>query len=148
MRIEIDQSGRFEYTRQHTVLAFSNGRQGTILIPAKTKRACIEHIRNRGIKPPRQQTMLFATALYLLVRERINSSTTLVIDKEYFGNEGLVKSHLMNLLSRAGKWVESDQIQFTLIGKTSGAHHLAIATFREQLEPDRIIKLEEMLAEL
>lgn len=148
MRIEIDQSGRFEYTRQHTVLAFSNGRQGTILIPTKTKRACIEHMRNRDIKPPRQQTMLFATALYLLLTDTIDASTTIVIDKEYFGNEGLIKSHLMNLLRRAGKRVESDQIQFTLIGKASAAHHLVLATFREQQKPDRIIALEEMLAEL
>lgn len=148
MRIEIDQSGRFEYTKQQTVVAFSNGTQFSILIPAKVKRKCIAHIRGRGIKPPRLQTMLFATTLYLLLKDHVSHLTTILIDKEYFGNEGMIKSHLMNLMQRSGRCIKSEQIQFGLIGKKSPAHHVAIETFRGNIVPNRIVTLEDMMAEL
>lgn len=38
MQIEIDQSGKIEDTRKDTVLAFSNGKNYSILIPAEVKR--------------------------------------------------------------------------------------------------------------
>jgi hypothetical protein len=45
--IEVDQSGKIEDTRVDTVIAFSNGLSGTILIPAVVKRVCIRALRKQ-----------------------------------------------------------------------------------------------------
>ena len=43
--IEVDQSIKVEQTQQDTVLAFSDGIQRVILIPAEVKRACQQELR-------------------------------------------------------------------------------------------------------
>lgn len=148
MRIEVDQSGRFEYTQQDTVVAFSNQEVCSILITAKIKRACIQKMRDRGVRPPRLQAMLFATALFLLLKDHISKSSMVIIDREYFGNESLIKSHLINLFYRARMHINPDIIQFDLVGKKSPAHKIAIETFRGKRNPDKIISEAEILREL
>ena len=148
MRVEVDQSGRFENTSQDTVVAFSNGECFSILIPARVKRACIERMRRRGIKPPRTQVLLFATALYLLLKEHIHHIDLVEIDQEYVGHEHLINQHVRNLFARAGVRVYQDKFRFVLVGKKSPAHKVAIETFRGRRQPDKVIFLEEMLVEL
>ncbi|MBD3279668.1 MAG: hypothetical protein GF390_03080 [Candidatus Pacebacteria bacterium] len=46
MKLEIDQSGKVEYTSHDTVLAFSNGKQGSIFLPAKDKKILLNDICN------------------------------------------------------------------------------------------------------
>jgi len=59
----------------------------------------------------------------------------------------LAAQALINLLLRAGRQVKAHQIQFRPIGKQSPAHKLALATFRGDRAPDRIIGEEELLGE-
>jgi hypothetical protein len=148
MRVEIDQSGRFEYTQQDTVLAFANGLSHSILISARTKRACIEKMRTKGIKPPRLQALLFSTALFLMLRNHSRQISLITIDREYYGNERVIKGHLVNLFERAGTPIDPDIIRFDLIGRRSPAHQVAIETFRGKRKPNRVVSDAELLAEL
>ena len=148
MHVEVDQSGRFEYTRQNTVLAFSNGQAYTILISARIKRLCEEKLRAKRVKPPRLQVLLFATALFLLLKEHAELIALVTIDREYYGNEALIKQHLINLFHRAGIPFAENRVRFALIGKESPAHKLALETFRGKRKPNWIITEREILDEL
>jgi hypothetical protein len=148
MHIEVDQSGRIEYTQQDTVLAFADGECYSVLITAKTKRMCIDKLRSKDVKPPRLQAILFATAVFLLLKRHARKIDAVTIDREYYGNEPLIKGHLLNLLTRAGIPFDANAVRFDLIGKKSPAHAIAISTFRRNRRPDRVISENEILDEL
>jgi hypothetical protein len=145
--VEADQSGRIEFTREDTVLAFSDEISFSVLIPASVKRACVRKLRERGLSGPTFYVQLFATGLFFLLKDHIESLSQVFIDVEYFGKEAQIKEHLINLLRRAGHRVESDQIQFRWIGKKSAAHVLALETLRGDKKPDLTLGQEDLLGE-
>lgn len=146
--VEVDQSGRkVERTDKETILAFANGNDRAILIPPDVKREAIQELRRRR-KAGSLKYLLFATALYLLLKDDIEHIDQVTIDIEYRGYESQIKEHLLNLLRRARKRVESYQIHFDRITKKSPAHKVAIQTFRGQRNPDHIVTREELLREL
>jgi len=145
--VELDQSGRIEFTRHDTVLAFSDGISYSILIPRAVKRNCINELRQRGLPGGAFYVQLFAVGLYLLLRDHIDDLAQITIDIEFPGRDDDVRRYLMNLLLRAGHKVKAHQIQFRPIGKQSPAHKLALATFRGDRVPDRIIGKEDLLGE-
>jgi hypothetical protein len=145
--IEVDQSGRIEFTKEDTALAFSNGEQFCLLIPARVKRACIRRLRERRISGPTLYVRLFAVGLYFLLRDYIGAPSRIVIDIEYFGRENQIKEHLVNLFRRHGCWVDASEIQFQQIGKKSPAHLLALGTFRGEKKPDLVLSQTDLLGE-
>ncbi len=144
--VEVDQSGKIGDTTVATVLAFANGIEQAILIPAKDKRICIQRLRRRGYGA-RLYYLLFATALFFLLRDHVEELDHVTIDEEYRGKEGIILGHLLNLLRRSDKYVEADRFSFRRIGKKSPAHRVALETLREEREPDKIISAEELLGE-
>jgi hypothetical protein len=147
MHVEVDQSGRIEFTKEGTVLAFSDGINFSVLIPAPVKRACVQELRDRGLSGPTLYVQLFATGLFFLLKDYTESLSQIVIDLEFFGQEAKIKEHLLNLLRRAGHRVEPGQIQFQRIGKKSRAHRLALDTLRGKKEPGLILSREDILKE-
>ncbi len=146
--VEVDQSGKFEDTRQDTVLAFANGITWSILIPKVEKRVCITTLRHRGIREnPALIAQLFATALFFLLQRHVSQLYRAVVDIEYTGNELRIKEHTLNLFQRAGQRMEAQQIHFWHIGKHSPAHEAAIQTLLGKQKPDRIVTAEEILKE-
>ncbi|MFQ5594861.1 MAG: hypothetical protein ACE5HA_12015 [Anaerolineae bacterium] len=145
--VEVDQSGRkVENTSKATVVAFANGKERAILVPAEVKREIIPKLRQHT-RADSLHYLLFATVLYLLLKDDIEQIDRAIIDIEYRGKEDRIKAHLINLLRRAGKRVENSQIQFDWITKKSPAHRTAIRTFRGQREPDHVVSLDELLRE-
>ena len=145
--VEVDQSGKVEETSQDTVLAFSNGITFTVLIPATVKRNCIRALRLQGTPAKLFYFRLFAVGLFFLLKGHIEKIDQVYIDKEYMGNEGRIKDHLVNLLLRAGYAVEYHQIQFKLVGKHSAAHRLGIATLRKEKKPNLILETKDILGQ-
>lgn len=92
--------------------------------------------------------MLFATVLYLLLKEHVRDLQRIMIDVEYQGHVEFIKSHLMNLFRRHGFTVKSEQIVFARVGKESPAHKAAILVTRGKQRPDHIISEREILQEL
>ena len=145
--VDVDQSGKFENTQVDSVVAFSNGIQFTVLIPAHVKRDCVTQLRGRGVPAPTFYVQLFATCLYFLLRDHIEQMNVVTIDTEYPGKNAQIKEHLLHLLRRGGYSVQSEQIAFGLVGKKSGAHIAAIAVFRGQAQPNITVRLEDLLGE-
>lgn len=144
MRIEIDQSGRIEFSASDTVLAYSNQRQFTILIPSIVKRELIRKYREKGKVTKIFFLKLFCAAVFLLVKEILPKVEEIAIDIEYEGNESKIKNILLNHIRKTFPIFDGNKIVFRRIGKKSNAHEIAIGVFRENRKENRIIKLEEL----
>jgi hypothetical protein len=145
MHIEIDQSGKIENTQVPTVLAFSNHTAYTIFISAGLKRTCVHFLRSRYRQPTSLYFRIFAAGLFLLLEEWANQLDAVLIDTEYQGKEGMIKALLLSHLEHQRPDISDLPIRFGYVGKRSPVHHVAIATFRGQRPPDRVIGEEELL---
>ena len=96
----------------------------------------------------KRQPLLFAIALYLLLRDYTETLALVIIDAEYIGQERTIKTHLMNLMNRNGYHLPAPNVGFRRIGKKSPAHKLALETLRGKRKPGRIISLGNLLREL
>jgi hypothetical protein len=148
MHVEVDQSGKVEDTATDTVLAFANGEHFAILIRAREKRICLHALRARGKTGKSIYRLLFATALFLLLKNHVRWLHLITIDVEYVGGEANIKEHVLNLLRRDGNLVDTQQIQFTRIGKKSPAHTRAYTVHRGDRKPDLIVTADDLLREL
>jgi hypothetical protein len=145
--VDVDQSGKFENTKHDTVVAFSNGIDFSVIIPATVKRDCITALGRQGISDANRNALVFATLLFFLLRHYIEQLHTVIIDIEYREQEPLIKDHLMNILRRAGYRVRREQITFGHIGKHSRAHEVAIETFRRNRASNLVLTLEDILGQ-
>ncbi|MEK9179345.1 MAG: hypothetical protein AAB893_02650 [Patescibacteria group bacterium] len=140
----IDQSGKVEQTNKDTVLALSNGTWDTIQIQSKTKRQLQEMFRRNG-QIRNFVLFVFSVCLGILVKRNMKKTQNIVIDREYFGKEPVIKNIIYQLFKGAKKL---PHIEFALIGKGSPAHFRAYETAKSLLKPNKIISLAEILEEL
>ena len=149
MRVEVDQSGKFEWTQKPTILAVANGVRFTLRISAGDKRIVQQTLRQRRPEWSAKlvKVYVFSVLLYLLLRDHMAQTSMVVIDTEYTGYEAVIKNRVLTLCRRQGIKVYADQIMFQQVGKKSPAHKAAITVFRGQVRPDREIKAEDVLAE-
>jgi len=145
LRIEVDQSGKIEDTRVDTVLALSNSIKYAVRIPAGVKRKALHYLRARGKRGRRLYLSLFATALYHLLREHLDTFSLIVIDVEYKGHERDIKLMLLNMIRKVYWEYPADRIVFSPVGKKSSAHRWALAVYRGTAQPDRILSLAELV---
>ena len=135
MKVEIDQSGRLEHLNTDTVIAYSNGKKGSVLIKVGVKRELVIKVKKSAIPNDQMMPMLFAACIYLLI-QKLDKQTVLIIDEEYTGKERIIKSTLEKLMGN--KW-EGD-IRFVRVGKSSPAHHLAWTIHRHKLNRSKVKK--------
>jgi len=148
LQLEVDQSRRIEEP-QDTVLAFSNQRQYAILIPAAVKREALARLRRLDKSTKLAVLLIFAAALFLLLRDVADQLTLVVIDEEYPGHEAMLRGRLLQLLrGTTGLWIPKEVVTFDRVGRKSGAHRRAIAISRGREEPDRRVTLNELLEAL
>jgi len=75
--------------------------------------------------------------------------TLVVIDEEYPGHEAMLRGRLLQLLrGTTGLWIPKEVVTFDRVGRKSGAHRRAIAISRGREEPDRRVRLDELLEAL
>ncbi|MFH1713419.1 MAG: hypothetical protein ABH896_04550 [Candidatus Jacksonbacteria bacterium] len=142
MQVQIDQSGKIEFTSKHTVLALSNKYNHSILISAKVKRRAQEFFRKHG-RPNLFVYQTFAIGVYLLLRTKLNEIDAVIIDQEYPGHEKTIKSMICELLSLSK--LKMPEIIFQRIGKASNAHKMAYDCFVKKVKADKIISYKEMV---
>lgn len=145
MRVEVDQSGKIEQTGKDTALAFSDGISYAVLIPARVKQEAIHALRAAGKRGLGVYLPLFAAALYQLLKGHLDQVDLIAIDKEYEGNERVVKLMLLNLIRRDSPAYPATNIVLCHIGKKSAAHKKALAIYRGIARADRMLTVEELL---
>ena len=142
---QIDQSGKIEQTNKVTVIAFSNGRHGSVKLSAKDKRYLQDIYRQAG-KPKSYTLQIFSALLYLLFEKFKLQKTMITVDKEYPGHETLIKSYLIQLADKRDKvTLSADEIRFGLVGKGSNSHGVASKAFKSN-RADFSISKEEILS--
>ena len=128
-RVEVDQSIKIEDTGA-TVLAFANGLNFAIQIPAGVKLAGIKVLRDQARKPGVAHRLLFAASLFLLLRDHLDRVERVVIDVEYEGHEAEIGAFLLRFIWKVHPLFEPWRIEFGLVGKSSPAHRKAEAVRR------------------
>ena len=142
MNVEIDQSNKIEQTSKDTIIGLSNDRTFTILINRKIKRKLQEEFRKQG--KPRlfvYRTFIAGTVL-LLKYAQFNNLIKVIIDKEYFGKEKMLKSMFLEMWSRYFEKIP--EISFERIGKKSNAHNISYWTMKGKYEPNKIVDFNEI----
>ena len=145
MHINVDQSGKIEKTNVDTVLAFSDEKSATVLIPAEVKRVCLQALRRGGRRKTTIVLRIFAAGLFLLLLDVLEEVTLVTIDQEYPGREGDIKGMLLRLIRASGKEFEKERIVFHRVGK-SAAHFKAYGVYKGFRKADRILTAEDILA--
>ena len=79
----------------------------------------------------------------LLVKEKWNCGSRLLIDREFPGHEGIIKDVLSNLFRKEDN--KPQAIEFREIGKKNLAHLKAIAVFRGKIKADIVVKADDVL---
>src|SRR3990172_4276102 len=111
MKIEIDQSGRIEYTSKLTVVAYSNGVNKSLLITAKDKRK-IQAIYRRIGQPRLFAQKVFAVAIFALIKNNLGRIDQIIIDREYTGYDSFIKQLIFEVAKRNNKEIEKEIISF------------------------------------
>ncbi|MBI3985062.1 MAG: hypothetical protein HY344_03965 [Candidatus Levybacteria bacterium] len=137
---EIDQSGKIEQTNKDTVLCLSNGIWDTILVKAETKRSLLEVFRRNG--QIRNFILFTFSAILAIIIERNINLGRIVIDREYYGKEPIIKKLLEEMST---KIKERAILEFGLVGKTSRADFIAGEVFSGKIKPKSTITKEELL---
>jgi hypothetical protein len=129
----VDQAGKVENTSVDTILALcSDEIQYSIKIPKKIKQEIFNKCKKRHKK--NITFRLFAYGLYLLLKNKVNKNSIIIIDNEYHGHDKDIKVMLLKNLE-----VSKDQIRFDLVGKKDLSHKVANQTFNGKLKPNNII---------
>lgn len=146
MRIKVDQSGKVENTQTDTVLAFSNGRRYSIVVPAALKREWFRRKGWEGKSKRASYLTLFSAGLFLLLRRFVNKNITIVIDKEYPGYDLQIRLNLLNYFEKRKIPISKEQITFDFVGRGCAAHELANAVFKERAKASKIVTGKELFA--
>lgn len=144
MRVEIDQSGKLENTNKPTVVGFSNGINQTVIISAVEKQKLQRHFRKSG-KSKLYIYSTFAVLIYCLLKRKKQISQV-IIDREYPGQESLIKSYLLTYFRKTKLDIDKRSISFTEIGKAAAIHGIVWRAYNAKradirLTAKEIIKL-------
>ena len=138
MRIEIDQSGKIEQTSIITVIGYSNDSSKTISISATEKVKLQKWFRAHG-NPTLFVIKTFCALLYILVKPLLKKQQDLYIDKEYPGYEKLIKNQI-SLFAKADRVdIDAHYLHFTLVGRGSNAHKVAVVAHRKKKANIRVV---------
>jgi len=141
MRIEIDQSGKIEQTNIITVIGYANDSTKTISISATEKVKLQKWFRTHG-NPTLFVIKTFCALLYILVKPLLEKQQDLYIDKEYPGYEKLIKNQI-SLFGKVDRVdIDTHYIHFTLVGRGSNAHKVAVVAHRKKNAELKVIAKE------
>lgn len=142
-KYQIDQSGKIEQTNKNTVLAIANSKTFSILLKAKDKRLLQDIFRTLFNKQRQYVYEVFSALVYLLL-STVRPKVRILIDKEYPGQEDLIKLLVLKYYDDQGQTAPED-IEFGLVGKSSPAHNAAYKVFKKKIKPTKVVTFEEVV---
>ncbi len=142
MSYQIDQSGKIEQTERNTVIACINSQEITILLKKSEKRKLQKVFISLEMKKFFPY-LTFAALLALLIK-KLKPKTKIIIDKEYFGHEGLIEDKVKIYLEQLGL-TNLPQIEWGHVGKLSKAHNLGYLVAINKKKPNLTVDSKEIM---
>ncbi len=140
--IEIDQSVKIEQLSRNTVIALSNDIEFAVSIPSKVKRKLQTEFRRKG-KPKLFRLRTFVAGVVLLIyHAKFRHVPSVVIDREYAGQEQNIQSMFVEMWQR--HYGQAPSVSIKEIGKRSKAHDVAYFTMSGKRKVDRVLTYSEM----
>ena len=118
----------------------SNDTWDAIIIKAKIKRQMKEIFRRNG--QIRNFVIFTFSAGLAILLERNFKIQTILVDREYFGKEAIIKNIVLGMLS---KMKDTPNLYFDFIGRDSSAHLLAKEVARGKKKAHHIVNIDELL---
>ena len=147
--VAVDLSAKVEQWNKNSVIAFSNGIQGSTFVSKKVKKASKDLLKiyypHHG--PAFYTFQLFAVFIYLTIQPYLQQIKKLHIDQDYSGKktEGFIKDFLLNFLRRDIPSLRGNFIQFRKVGG-SNADRLARDIYQDKKKADRSITFKQVQA--
>lgn len=129
MKIEIDQSGKIEFTSVETVIGDSLG--NFVFMKAKTKRL-IQNLFREAKKPRKFIIETFVFLVAKLIQISFSKKNIYILDIEYPGKQKEIIKSLILICHKLQAQINLSQIRFSLIGKKSKAHSTAYLQFKKK----------------
>lgn len=142
MIYQIDQSGKIEQTNINTIIALVNDRNFSLVLRKNDKRILEKMFRKIG-KAKSYPYIVFAILLAILLKFT-NIKSKVIIDREYMGHENTIRERTLYFLKSINANTDII-IEFGHVGKTSRAHNLAARVGSKKVNPDKVVKIEEVL---
>jgi hypothetical protein len=137
MRIQIDQSGKLEDTNRPTVVGYSNGDNKTVIMSANEKKKLQKYFRNIN-KPKMYIYTTFSILIYTLIHRKKKISEV-IIDREYPGQEALIKNLLLTRLFKSKCELDKQSISFDEIGKSANVHAIVWKSYRAKKADSKLV---------
>lgn len=146
--IEIDQSIKIDDTIDDTILAYSNEKHHSVLIPSNVKREILKEFYEKQKNKVIFKIKLFCSGLMYLIRDAINEDVIITIDNEFDGRENDVKGILLNLIWKINPRFDKRDLRIKEIGKKSKAHEVAKKVHNKAIKPNKILTKQELLSHI
>jgi hypothetical protein len=143
MKIDIDQSGRVEFTSHDTVIADSLG--NSVFIKAREKRILEKAYTSSG----RRKMFMFEVFSLLttyLIKNSFCTTHLYYVDIEYDGRMPLIKERILYFAHKISLPLDSAYVYYRSIGKSSLAHVHANNTFSGKQKPTFEITAQAVLS--
>lgn len=138
-KVEVDISGLVGNTAVPTIFALSNGVSCAVILTAKTKRELITLWRLERKTDKDFYLRVYISGLIILLSERPNLGLV-TIDADVVGHDKKISSSLEN-----NEKISGLSITFSLLGKKSPAHKLALSVYRKEVKANKTISSEEII---
>lgn len=149
MQVELDVSGRME-KNEDTVLGMGGAVSGALLLKKREKVLMwdlIEGAESRRGRKRRgrsaQAIRVFSILCYLHLISCPDGVTSAVIDMDYYGHDGTIKTYILDLMRVHGHDPQRIHISFGAVGK-GAAHDVAIGVFRGEREAEVVLSAEDV----
>lgn len=142
MIVEVDQSVKIEQLSRNTIIALSNDIEFAISIPSAAKRKLQTEFRRRGTPKQFRYRTFMAGVVLLLFHARLKHVPSLVIDREYTGQEQILRGMFVEMCRKLH--MKMAPMAIKEIGKRSRAHDVAFKTMRRRREVDRVLEYNEL----
>ncbi len=145
----VNLSGKLKSPQSPSVLALAGSKNFTLMISAEEKKVIFDRLKKErpGSSLIRHRIQVYATMIFVLLKNRVADVDQVRIDVEYTGYEAAIKEHLLNLLRRRNISASAKKITVSRLMPGDAAASLARKVLQGKQKPDGWMTAKDILDE-